>query len=128
MAATEDVFFQPIFDLDSSAVVSGRLALLGDAAFVARPHVAAGVAKAALNAAWLTDALVAFPDDIHSALAAYQARAQPFGSAMVARARWIGGYLEDPPRAAIAVEPLGLMQAIGAPLWAIPVLAAGLDG
>ncbi|MDB5401532.1 MAG: hypothetical protein JWQ55_3550 [Rhodopila sp.] len=123
MDATVDPFFQPIFDLDSPAIVAGRVALLGDAAFVARPHVAAGVTKAALNAAWLADALIACPADIDGALAAYEARARPFGSAMVARARWIGAYLEDPPRAGIAPEPLLLMQAIGARLEEIPGLA-----
>ena len=55
--ATPTPFFQPIFDLESPRMVAGRVALLGDAAFVARPHVGAGVTKAALNAAWLTDAL-----------------------------------------------------------------------
>ncbi len=59
--ATPAPFFQPIFDLESPRIVAGRVALLGDAAFVARPHVGAGVTKAALNAAWLTDALTAAP-------------------------------------------------------------------
>lgn len=122
MEATAEPFFQPIFDLDSPRIVSGRVALLGDAAFVARPHVAAGVTKAALNAAWLTDALITSSDDIDEALAAYEARARPFGSAMVARARWIGAYLEDPPRPGIEPEPTALMQAIGAPLREIPGL------
>lgn len=122
MAATPDPFFQPIFDLEPSSIVAGRVALLGDAACVARPHVAAGVTKAALNAAWLTDALIASATDIDSALATYAARAQPFGSAMVARARWIGAYLEDPPRAGINADPLSLMQAIGAKLETIPGL------
>src|SRR5262245_10074902 len=39
-------FFQPIFDLESSRTVFGRVVLIGDAAFVARPHVGAGVTKA----------------------------------------------------------------------------------
>jgi hypothetical protein len=56
-------------------------------------------------------------------MAAYQARARPFGSVMVERARWIGAYLKDPPRVGITPEPLGLMQAIGAPLGDIPGLA-----
>jgi 2-polyprenyl-6-methoxyphenol hydroxylase-like FAD-dependent oxidoreductase len=96
--ATPAPFFQPIFDLDSPRIVTGRVALLGDAAFVARPHVAAGVTKAALNAAWLTDVLAATPDDIDAALATYAARAKSFGSAMVARARFLGAYLESSPR------------------------------
>ena len=31
-------FFQPIFNLDTSRIVFGRVALLGDAAFLMRPH------------------------------------------------------------------------------------------
>jgi 2-polyprenyl-6-methoxyphenol hydroxylase-like FAD-dependent oxidoreductase len=103
--------------------VTGRVALLGDAAFVARPHVAAGVTKAALNAAWLTDALAATPDDIDAALATYEARAKSFGSAMVARGRFLGAYLESPPRVGLTPEPIAVMQAIGTPLRDIPELA-----
>lgn len=116
MAATAEPFFQPIVDFDPPRTVAGRVVLVGDAASVARPHVAAGVTKAALNAAWLTDALAASPRDIEGALAVYEARARPLGAALVARGRWIGAYLEDPPRAGIENDPLLLMQAIGAPL------------
>ncbi len=123
--ATPAPFFQPIFDLESPRMTAGRVALLGDAAFVARPHVGAGVTKAALNAAWLTDALKAMPD-IDKALAAYDAQARAFGSALVARARYLGAYLEDPPRAGLKADPLTLMQAIGAPLRDIPEVAATL--
>ena len=119
-------FFQPIFDLDSPRIVTGRVALVGDAGFVARPHVGAGVTKAALNAAWLTDALVAAAGDIDAGLKAYEARALAFGSALVARARYLGAYLEDPPRAGLAPDPLPVMQAIGAPLRDIPELAGQL--
>ena len=123
--ATPAPFFQPIFDLESPRVAAGRVALLGDAAFVARPHVGAGVTKAALNAAWLTDALKAMPD-IDKALSAYDAQARAFGSALVARARFLGAYLEDPPRAGLKADPVTLMQAIGAPLRDIPEVAATL--
>ncbi len=121
--ATPAPFFQPIFDLDSPRIVAGRVALLGDAAHVARPHVGAGVSKAALNAAWLADALAAAPGDVAAGLAAYEARACAFGAALVARARFLGAYLEDPPRAGLKPEPVPLMQAIGAPLREIPELA-----
>jgi 2-polyprenyl-6-methoxyphenol hydroxylase-like FAD-dependent oxidoreductase len=123
--ATPAPFFQPIFDLESPRMVDGRVALLGDAAFVARPHVGAGVTKAALNAAWLTDAFKTLPD-IDAALSAYDAQARPFGSALVERARYLGAYLEDPPRAGLRVDPVTLMQAIGAPLRDIPQVAATL--
>src|ERR1700674_2069238 len=107
--ATPAPFFQPIFDLDSPRIVAGRVALLGDAAFVARPHVGAGVTKAALNAAWLTDALKNSRDEIDAGLAAYEARARSFGSALVARARYLGAYLEDPPRAGLKPDPVPMM-------------------
>jgi hypothetical protein len=74
-------------------------------------------------AAWLTDALAATPDDIDAALATYEARAKSFGSAMVARARFLGAYLESPPRVGLTPEPIAVMQAIGAPLRDIPELA-----
>jgi 2-polyprenyl-6-methoxyphenol hydroxylase-like FAD-dependent oxidoreductase len=122
--ATGAPFFQAIFDLDSSRIVSGRVALLGDAAFVARPHVGAGVTKAAMNAAWLADALAAAPNNVDAGLAAYETRARAFGSALVARARFLGAHLEDPPRLGLKLDPLTVMQAIGAPLRDIPELAA----
>ena len=123
--ATPAPFFQPIFDLESPRTTAGRVVLLGDAAFVARPHVGAGVTKAALNAAWLTDALKTIPD-IDAALAAYDAQARALGAALVARARYLGAYLEDPPRAGLKADPVTLMRAIGAPLRDIPEVAATL--
>ncbi|MFZ3307809.1 MAG: FAD-dependent monooxygenase, partial [Xanthobacteraceae bacterium] len=50
-------FFQPIYDLASPRMVFGRVALAGDAAFVARPHAGAGTTKAALDAACLADSI-----------------------------------------------------------------------
>jgi len=121
--ATAAPFFQPIFDFESPRIVAGRVALLGDAAFVARPHVGAGVTKAALNAAWVADALTATPNDVDAALANYESRARVFGSALVARARYLGAYLEDPPRPGLVPDPIPVMQSIGAPLRDIPELA-----
>lgn len=51
----EQPFFQPIYDFASPRLVFGRTALLGDAAFVARPHGGAGVTKAALDACGLVE-------------------------------------------------------------------------
>jgi 2-polyprenyl-6-methoxyphenol hydroxylase-like FAD-dependent oxidoreductase len=84
-------FFQPIFDLESPRIVFGRVALLGDAAFVARPHVGAGVTKAALDAASLADA--AAGDDLAASLLQYQREQQPFGSGLVALGRKEGAYI-----------------------------------
>ena len=85
-------FFQPIFDLESEEIAFGRVALLGDAAFVARPHVGAGVTKAAVDAASLADALAAEPDLAH-ALARYQQEQTRFGRGLVALGREHGAYL-----------------------------------
>jgi 2-polyprenyl-6-methoxyphenol hydroxylase-like FAD-dependent oxidoreductase len=90
-ARTPQPFFQPIMDLDSPRTVFGRVALLGDAAFVARPHVGAGVTKAALDAASLADAVE--KDDVVAGLLRYQREQQPFGSGLVALARQEGAYL-----------------------------------
>src|SRR5262245_37728717 len=90
-ARTRQPFFQPIFDLESTHTVFGRVALLGDAAFVARPHVGAGVTKAALDAASLADAVAA--GDVGAGLLRYQREQQPFGSGLVALGREEGAYL-----------------------------------
>ena len=88
--ARTEPFFQPIYDLESSQIVFGRVALAGDAAFVARPHVGAGATKAAIDAASLADSL---GGDLHVGLARYQRAQLPFGRAMVALGREEGEYL-----------------------------------
>ena len=87
------LFFQAIYDLESPRLAQGRVVLLGDAAFVARPHVGMGVTKAALDAECLADAL-AGTDAIDKALAKYDAAQRLFGSRVVARGRRIGAHLE----------------------------------
>ncbi|MRW82676.1 hypothetical protein GJ698_01050 [Pseudoduganella sp. FT26W] len=57
MAATGDIFLQTIQDLQVKQMVFGRVILLGDAAFIPRPHTAGGSAKAAANALALALAL-----------------------------------------------------------------------
>jgi 2-polyprenyl-6-methoxyphenol hydroxylase-like FAD-dependent oxidoreductase len=84
---------QPIFDLVSDRIAFGRIAIIGDAAFVARPHVGAGVAKAAGDAAALVAALGSTEDGA-SALLQYQAERLPEGLRMVQRARHLGAYLQ----------------------------------
>jgi 2-polyprenyl-6-methoxyphenol hydroxylase-like FAD-dependent oxidoreductase len=85
----EQPIFQPIHDFAAPRLVFGRIALLGDAAFVARPHVGAGVTKAALDAACLVDALTAHRD-IDAALAEYNRERQRAGIWAVSRSREFG--------------------------------------
>lgn len=49
VAATADPFVGTIYDLAVLQMAVGRVCLPGDAAFVARPHTAAGTAKAAAD-------------------------------------------------------------------------------
>ena len=90
-------FLQPIFDLASPTLAHGRIALLGDAAFVARPHVGMGVAKAGDDAMALTDC-IARHGATPAALRAYDVLRQAAGSAVVRRARQLGAYLEASQR------------------------------
>lgn len=85
----ERPIFQPIHDFATPQLVFGRVALLGDAAFVARPHVGAGVTKAALDAACLADALMAH-ERVEDALAAYNRVRQRAGAWAVSRSREFG--------------------------------------
>jgi 2-polyprenyl-6-methoxyphenol hydroxylase-like FAD-dependent oxidoreductase len=91
LSLTPQPFFQPIVDLDSPRIAFGRVALVGDAAFVARPHVGAGVTKAALDAAALADALAY--GDVARSLIRYQRQQLPFGSGLVGLGRREGAYL-----------------------------------
>ncbi|MCE2998719.1 MAG: FAD binding domain-containing protein [Betaproteobacteria bacterium] len=91
---TRQPFFQAIFDLESETLQFGRVALLGDAAFVARPHVGMGVSKAAGDALCLAAELAHEPKDPGAALTRYSAQRLGFGRAVIAHARALGAYLE----------------------------------
>jgi 2-polyprenyl-6-methoxyphenol hydroxylase-like FAD-dependent oxidoreductase len=86
----EQPFFQAIYDLASPRLVFGRVALLGDAAFVARPHVGAGVTKAALDATCLAAAIAGHGGDLDTALTRYGSERQRFGDWIVGRGRDLG--------------------------------------
>lgn len=85
--------FQPIFDLEVPTMAFSRVALLGDAAFVARPHCGMGVTKAASDAMALVEALQTH-DDVRSALNAYSAKRVPIGISIVQHARHLGAYMQ----------------------------------
>jgi 2,6-dihydroxypyridine 3-monooxygenase len=54
---TVEPFVQAIYDIDIDQMAFGRVCLIGDAAIVARPHAAAGTAKAAADGWALAEAL-----------------------------------------------------------------------
>ncbi len=95
----DEPILQPIYDLASTRMVFGRVAIIGDAAFVARPHAAAGVSKAAEDAAALAEALDA-TDDVAGALRRFEARRLPINARIIERARHLGAYLQATQTAA----------------------------
>jgi 2-polyprenyl-6-methoxyphenol hydroxylase-like FAD-dependent oxidoreductase len=93
MALAERPFLQPIYDIEPPRMHAGRVAIIGDAAFVARPHVGAGVVKAAQDADALAAALAAGPD-LATALAAFDAERLPIGRRILARGRDLGAAMQ----------------------------------
>ena len=88
----DEPILQPIYDLETPRMAFGRVAIIGDAAFVARPHVAAGVAKAADDAAALASALD--ESEVAPALLRFEAARLPVGRRIIERARHLGAYLQ----------------------------------
>lgn len=91
---TAQPFIQAIQDLATPRMVLGpRTVILGDAAFVARPHVGMGVTKAAADAQALATALKDM-NDLASALDRFEAERLPYGAAVIRRARELGAYMQ----------------------------------
>lgn len=89
-------FFQPIVDLESPRMVFGRVVIIGDAAFVARPHVAMGVPKGAGDAIALAQAFQRVGSGVNTlnALQQFEAQRLHIGGAIVARGKYLGAYME----------------------------------
>ncbi len=90
---TATPFLQAIYDVRSEQIVFDRIALMGDAAFVGRPHVGMGVTKAgdeAMVIAKHITALGATP----AALKAYSDERLKLGQQVVARAQYLGRYMQ----------------------------------
>lgn len=69
---TAQPFIQAVWDLRASRMAAGRVALIGDAACTARPHAAAGTAKATADAWMLREALLAADGDVQEGLAKWE--------------------------------------------------------
>jgi 2-polyprenyl-6-methoxyphenol hydroxylase-like FAD-dependent oxidoreductase len=85
-------FFTPIYDFSTPQLVFGRVALVGDAASSARPHMGFGMAKAGGDAQALAAALDG-KDNIDAGLAAYNRARQPIGERIVLHGRRLGTHL-----------------------------------
>jgi 2-polyprenyl-6-methoxyphenol hydroxylase-like FAD-dependent oxidoreductase len=82
-------FLQAIFDYEAPALVKGRMVLLGDAAFIVRPHTAMGVSKAAGDALALRDTL-RDAKTVDEGLASYAEQRHQVGSAIARYGRRLG--------------------------------------
>jgi 2,6-dihydroxypyridine 3-monooxygenase len=89
VTAVERPFLQVVFDVEVPRMAFGRVCLIGDAAWVVRPHAAAGTAKAAADGWALADALAA-DDDVRGALAAWEPGQLALGRQLLDRTRRIG--------------------------------------
>jgi 2,6-dihydroxypyridine 3-monooxygenase len=94
VVSTEEPFIQAIFDGVIPAMAFGRIFIMGDAAFAARPHCGAGTVKAAEDAWQLGNALVETGNDVVPALRQSQELQLRCGRQLVDRAREIGNRLQ----------------------------------
>ena len=83
-------FVQVVLDIASPRLAFGRAAIIGDAAFALRPHIAAGTAKAAQDATLLAEAVHQTPTDIAGALRRWETPQLALGRASSARAKRAG--------------------------------------
>ena len=128
--ATAEPLFQPIYDLESSRLTFGRVAVVGDAAFVARPHVGLGVTKAAGDAVALIDALTRHGNNLDAALHQYETGRVEFGRSIVEHARILGLGIgaatgANPQLVAHLRRPEVVMREIAVPDWAERTVALG---
>ena len=90
IAATKEPFVQAILDLGVPNMIFDRVALIGDAAFIPRPHTAASVSKAAANAIALMDALQEHEHNVLDALKAWELNQLALGMHLWKRGQDLG--------------------------------------
>jgi 2-polyprenyl-6-methoxyphenol hydroxylase-like FAD-dependent oxidoreductase len=88
--ATREPFAQPILDLAVPRMRQDRIAIVGDAAFIPRPHTAASTSKAAANGRALGEALAANQLDIEAALQEWEPRQLDLGRQLEIQGRRLG--------------------------------------
>ncbi len=126
---TAQPFFQPVYDLETERMAIGRVAIIGDAAFVVRPHVGAGVTKAAQDALSLAVNLGNAKGDVRSGLLAFERDRLPVGKRIVAQARHLGAYMRpqsDPPEQQRVAEILSGPDAVMRETASLAFLRSGI--
>jgi 2,6-dihydroxypyridine 3-monooxygenase len=87
---TEQPYLQVVFDTRIPGMVDGRIAIIGDAAFAARPHAAAGSAKAAADAWALYEQLGTHDGGIVEALKLWEPGQLELGNRLIERVSAMG--------------------------------------
>ena len=90
VSKTSSPFVQVVFDIEVPQMAFGRACLIGDAAFVLRPHAAVGTAKAADDAWKLAEAVAACDFDIPAALQLWEPGRLELGRRVLRRTREAG--------------------------------------
>ena len=90
LITTEHPYLQVVSDVRSNRMAQGRVALVGDAACAARPHAAAGTAKAAADAWTLANALGDAGGDVAAALAKWEPAQLELSDSLMRRAIAVG--------------------------------------
>lgn len=89
VARSPEPFVQVVFDIEVPQMAFGRVALIGDAAFAIRPHIAVGTAKAAENGISIA-AQVSDPASVAADLVRWQPRQIELGRTAMARSAKAG--------------------------------------
>ncbi len=92
-----EMLLQVIVDGQVGSMARGRVALIGDAAFTARPHIGQGVTKAAGDAWVMCEALARAGAAVVKGLQAFSDRRVPIGQMTVEQARRMGAIVYRDP-------------------------------
>jgi 2,6-dihydroxypyridine 3-monooxygenase len=90
VALSPEPFVQVVLDVAVPRMVFDRVAIIGDAAFALRPHIAAGTAKAAEDGHLLAQALRDADGDVAAALERWEGPQLELGRTAMERARVAG--------------------------------------
>jgi 2-polyprenyl-6-methoxyphenol hydroxylase-like FAD-dependent oxidoreductase len=105
------VFFQPIYDVYSEKVAFNRVALMGDASFVARPHVGMGVSKAAEDALSIMNN-IKLHGATPKALEQYQNERLIPCQRVIARAQYLGKFMTSQGQEELKNNHIGIAQRV----------------
>lgn len=91
-----ELFMQPIYDSVTTSMAQSRVALIGDAAFISRPHIGQGVTKAAGDALCLVKCLQSNTNDVLNALQIFSKQRVAIGHQVIQYAQRLGSVISQP--------------------------------